>query len=74
MIAGFTSGLFGVGGGIIIVPALVLLAAFDQKVATATSLMAIVPIAISGMVGYAIDGEVDFPPPCASPSGRLSER
>ena len=60
MIAGFTSGLFGVGGGIVIVPALVLLAGFDQKLATGTSLTAIVPIAISGIVGYAIDGEVDF--------------
>lgn len=60
IIAGFTSGLFGVGGGIIIVPALVLLAGFDQKVATATSLTAIAPIAVSGIVGYSIEGEVDF--------------
>jgi uncharacterized membrane protein YfcA len=60
MIAGFTSGLFGVGGGIIIVPSLVLLAGFPQKIATGTSLTAIAPIAISGIVGYSIDGEVDF--------------
>src|SRR5690606_39977127 len=60
VIAGFTSGLFGVGGGIIIVPALVLFAGFQQKIATGTSLTAIVPIAVSGIVGYAVDGEVDF--------------
>lgn len=60
MIAGFTSGLFGVGGGIVIVPALVLVVGFGQKMATGTSLTAIAPIAISGTVGYSIDGEVDF--------------
>jgi len=60
VIAGFTSGLFGVGGGIVIVPALVFLAAFPQKLATGTSLTAIVPISISGIVGYATEGEVDW--------------
>lgn len=60
VIAGFTSGLFGVGGGIVIVPALVLLAGFPQKLATGTSLTAIVPISISGIVGYATGGEVDW--------------
>lgn len=60
VVAGFTSGLFGVGGGIVIVPALVLLAAFPQKLATGTSLTAIVPISIAGVVGYATAGEVDW--------------
>jgi len=60
VLAGFTSGLFGVGGGIVIVPALVLLAGFPHKLATGTSLNAIIPISISGIIGYAIDGEVDF--------------
>ena len=60
MIAGLTSGLFGVGGGIVIVPALVALAGFDTKLATGTSLTAIVPISISGAVGYAIADEVDW--------------
>lgn len=59
VIAGFTSGLFGVGGGIVIVPALVLLAAFPQKLATGTSLTAIVPISVAGIIGYATEGEVD---------------
>lgn len=60
VIAGFTSGLFGVGGGIVIVPTLVLLAGFPHKLATGTSLSAIVPISISGIVGYATAGEVDW--------------
>lgn len=60
MIAGFTSGLFGVGGGIVIVPALVMLAGFQHKLATGTSLTAIVPISISGIIGYATDGEIDY--------------
>lgn len=59
-IAGLTSGLFGVGGGIVIVPALVHLAGMDQRRAQALSLVAIVPVAISGTTGYALDGQVDW--------------
>jgi uncharacterized protein len=58
--AGFTSGLFGVGGGIVIVPVLVLAAGFPHKLATGTSLSAIVPISVSGLIGYATAGEVDW--------------
>jgi uncharacterized protein len=60
VIAGFTSGLFGVGGGIVIVPTLVLVAAFPHKLATGTSLTAIVPISVAGIVGYATEGQVDW--------------
>jgi len=60
VVAGLTSGLFGVGGGIIIVPALALVAGFSQKLATGTSLTAIVPISAAGVVGYALSGEVDW--------------
>lgn len=60
LVAGFTSGLFGVGGGIVIVPGLVLLAGLPHKLATGTSLGAIVPISIAGIVGYATEGEVDW--------------
>lgn len=59
LLAGFTSGLFGVGGGVVIVPALALLAGFPHKLATGTSLTAIVPISIAGSIGYAAAGEVD---------------
>lgn len=60
LLAGFTSGLFGVGGGIVVVPALALLARFPAKLATGTSLAAIVPISLAGAVGYATAGEVDL--------------
>jgi uncharacterized protein len=55
------SGLFGVGGGILIVPGLVLLLRMNQRVAHATSLAAIVPIAASAVAGYALEGSIDWP-------------
>jgi uncharacterized membrane protein YfcA len=58
--AGFLSGLFGVGGGILIVPALVLAARFDQKLAAGTSLAAIVPTSLVGVASYAIAGDIDL--------------
>lgn len=54
--AGVLSGLFGVGGGIIMVPAMVLLAGIAQQRASATSLASIVPIAA---VGAGIFGQSD---------------
>lgn len=59
-LAGGLSGLFGVGGGILIVPGLVLLLGMPQRRAHATSLAAIVPIAVAGAAGYALDGAVDW--------------
>jgi uncharacterized membrane protein YfcA len=59
--AGGLSGLFGVGGGILIVPGLVLIRGMGQREAHATSLAAIVPIAVAGAIGYALDGAVDWP-------------
>ena len=46
--AGALGGLFGVGGGIIFVPALVLLFGLDQVEAEATSLLAIIPVVLAG--------------------------
>lgn len=48
LLAGAIGGLLGVGGGIIFVPALVILLDQSQLVASATSLLAIVPVAIVG--------------------------
>jgi hypothetical protein len=59
--AGFLSGLFGVGGGILIVPVLVLALHMNQRLAHGTSLGAVLPIAISGVIGYGVEGEVDWP-------------
>lgn len=51
--AGVFAGLFGIGGGIIIVPALILLAGFPLVRATGTSLAAILlPVGILGVIAY----------------------
>ncbi len=47
-LAGTVSGLFGVGGGVIFVPSLVFLFGMTQAEANATSLLAIVPVALVG--------------------------
>lgn len=59
LVAGLFSSLFGVGGGIVIVPLLLLFLRFSPKPATATSLGAILITATSGVILYAIRGEVD---------------
>jgi uncharacterized membrane protein YfcA len=58
LVAGFFSALFGVGGGIVIVPLLLLLCSFDARKATATSLAAIGITALSGIAAYAARGDV----------------
>lgn len=58
VVAGFLSALFGVGGGIVIVPLLVFFCAFDQRRAAATSLTAILVSSIAGAVTYAFHGDV----------------
>jgi uncharacterized protein len=62
LIAGLMSGLFGVGGGTVIVPLLVLLLHFDQRLAAGTSLAAIVPTSIVGVISYAVHGSVAWVP------------
>ena len=57
--AGVFSAFFGVGGGIIAVPLLILLAGLPERPATATSLMAIAITASAGVVVYGLRGEVD---------------
>ena len=58
-VGGFLSGFFGVGGGIIMVPLLMAWAKFDQKRASATSLLAIVPTSLVGAITYASKHQVD---------------
>ncbi len=57
-VAGFLAGLFGIGGGIVMVPLLMLLAGLPQRVASATSLVAIIPTATFGAVTYLASGTV----------------
>lgn len=59
-LAGFIAGLFGVGGGILIVPALVLLVHMEQRLAHGTSLAAVLPIATASFITYTAHGNVDF--------------
>ncbi|MBN9168460.1 MAG: sulfite exporter TauE/SafE family protein, partial [Microbacterium sp.] len=62
LVSGLMSGLFGVGGGTVIVPLLVLLLRFDQRLASGTSLAAVVPTAIVGVISYAVHGSVAWIP------------
>jgi uncharacterized membrane protein YfcA len=56
--AGFLSGLFGVGGGLVIVPLLVVWLGYGEREATGTSLMAIIVIAAVGTGLQALYGNV----------------
>jgi len=59
--AGMLSGMVGVGGGIIIVPCLVLFLGFSQKLAQGTSLgILLLPIGIFGVLQYYKQGYIDF--------------
>ena len=58
--AGIASGLLGVGGGVIMVPGMVLALGATQHQAHATSLAAIVPIGVVGFAVFAIAGEVNY--------------
>lgn len=62
LVSGLMSGLFGVGGGTVIVPLLVLLLRFDQRLAAGTSLGAVIPTAIVGVISYAVHGSVAWIP------------
>jgi len=57
--AGAFSGLFGVGGGTLIVPLLILWLGFGEREATGTSLAAIVVIALLAAIGQGLYGNVD---------------
>ncbi len=58
--AGAFSGMFGVGGGTVIVPLLILWFGFGEREATATSLGAIVIVAIFAAVAQGLYGNVHF--------------
>lgn len=56
---GLLSGLFGVGGGVIFVPALVALLGLPQRRAQGTSLAVILPTAMAGLLTYAHTRPID---------------
>ncbi|MDF5713366.1 MAG: sulfite exporter TauE/SafE family protein [Rhizonema sp. PD38] len=60
LVAGVAGGMFGIGGGAIMVPAMVLLMGMDQKFATGTSVAAqILPIGILGAIVYYHNGKLN---------------
>src|SRR5262245_1077150 len=60
-LGGVASGLFGVGGGIVIVPALIYWAGFSQHLATGTSLAVLLPpIGLAATLEYWRHGHVDL--------------
>jgi uncharacterized membrane protein YfcA len=60
IVGGVLSGLLGVGGGIVMVPLLVLRARYGQREAHAVSLAAIIPISAAGAGTYGLAGEIRF--------------
>ena len=58
--AGALGGLFGVGGGLIIVPGLVLVVKLDRRMANGTSLAATLPIALASLSTYVYNDNVDW--------------
>jgi len=62
LLAGFLSGLIGIGGGTIVIPVLVIFLGFSQKMAQGTTLALLVPpIGILAAWTYYKEGYVNFP-------------
>jgi uncharacterized membrane protein YfcA len=62
LIAGAISGALGVGGGAIMVPAMVLILGLDQATAQGTSLLVILPTAAAGVYSHLRHKSVDWSP------------
>jgi hypothetical protein len=61
LVAGVASGMFGIGGGLIIVPVLVSLMGFEQKAATGTSLaVLLLPVSLGAVLAYYNEGLLDI--------------
>jgi uncharacterized protein len=61
LFAGILSGVFGIGRGVIVVPALIYLAGFRQHVATGTSLAVLLPpVGVGAVLEYYSNGNVNF--------------
>ena len=70
---GLFSGLLGVGGGVVMVPLLVLWGGYGQRDAHAVSLGAIIPISAAGMIAFGAAGEVRLREALALVAGSMSE-
>lgn len=60
LVAGVVSGLFGVGGGVIVVPGLILSLGFPQRRASGTSMATIVLSSAAALLVFSGGGEVDW--------------
>lgn len=61
LVSGFTSGLFGIGGGLLLIPALIYLAGYTQHEATGISLAILLPpVGLGAVIEYYRHGNVDL--------------
>ena len=60
LVAGLVGGLFGIGGGVVVVPGLVLWLGFSQHKASGTSVATIIASAGAALISFAGDGSVDW--------------
>jgi uncharacterized protein len=58
--AGFVGGLFGVGGGVVMVPAMIFILKLETKLAVGTSMMIVIFTAITATAKHAMNGNVDW--------------
>jgi uncharacterized membrane protein YfcA len=58
--AGTLAGLFGIGGGVLMVPVLVLAFGKEQHLAQGTALAVMLPLSIAGLAKYAAKGNVEW--------------
>ncbi len=56
--SGTVAGVLGIGGGFVLIPAMVFLLAFPQHLAEGTSLAVVIPTAVSGAIAYRRRGNV----------------
>ncbi|AGY59974.1 sulfite exporter TauE/SafE family protein [Gloeobacter kilaueensis] len=62
LVAGVLAGMFGIGGGAIMVPAMMFIVGFGTKMATGTSLAALLlPFGLFGVLEYYKNGQVNIP-------------
>ena len=61
LVSGITSGLFGVGGGVVMVPAMMFFMKLDIKTSVGTSLAVIIPTALMGSAKHYTQGNVNWP-------------
>ncbi|MGA0063969.1 MAG: sulfite exporter TauE/SafE family protein [Ilumatobacteraceae bacterium] len=71
LLAGLLAGVFGVGGGILIVPGLMFVLVMEQRRAHGTSLAAVLPIAMAGLVPYIVAGNVQWVKAAALTAGSV---